>query len=146
MKASIPGYYAAWARADRAAVEAFVGDPFSFTSPYDDHLDRAEFFRRCWPTAGTQDRFDVQQVLPDGRDGALVLYEARLKNRKMLRNVEYLRFAGDRLCAVEVYFGLAPGETPTSPDAWQAGPGSAGRLILVLGDAFKDTRPLDSSR
>jgi len=120
MKTSIPGYYAAWAGADRQAVEVFIGDAFTFTSPYDDHIDRAEFFKRCWPTAGSQERFDVQLVLPDGGDGALVLYEARLKNGKMLRNVEYLRFADDRLCAVEIYFGLAPGESPTSPEAWQA--------------------------
>ena len=120
MKEKIPGYYQAWTQADRAAVEAVVGDPFSFTSPYDDHIDRTEFFRRCWPNAGLHERFDVQRVLPDGEDGALVLYEARLKGGKMLRNVEYLRFEGERLRAVEVYFGLAPGEQPTSPTAWAA--------------------------
>ena len=120
MKQEIPRYYRAWAEADRAAVEAFVGDPFSFTSPYDDHLDRSEFFRRCWPAAGLQLSFDVQRILPDGDDGALVLYEGRLKNGSTIRNVEFLRFAGERLCSVEVYFGLGPGETPTTPAAWAA--------------------------
>ena len=118
MRADIPGYYQAWADADRAAVEAYVGDPFSFTSPFDDHIDRAEYFRRCWPNAGVQESFEVKLVLPDGDDRALVLYEARLKNGKAIRNTEYLRFAGDRLCSVEVYFGLGPGETPTTPDRW----------------------------
>ena len=118
MKAEIPGYYQAWADADRDAVEAFVGDPFSFTSPYDDHIDRAEFFRRCWPNAGTQERFEVRHVLPDGADGALVLYEGRLRSGKWIRNAEHLRFAGDRLKSVEVFFGLGPGEPTTSPDRW----------------------------
>jgi hypothetical protein len=38
----------------------------------------------------------------------------------MLRNAEYLRFAGDRLRSVEIYFGLVPGEQPTTPDGWTA--------------------------
>ena len=118
MKAEIPGYYQAWADADRAAVEAYVDDPFSFTSPFDDHIDRDEYFRRCWPNAGMQESFDVQLVLPDGKDGALVLYEARMKNGKTIRNTEYMRFAGDRLRSVEVYFGLGPGQAPTNPDSW----------------------------
>ena len=118
MRATIPGYYRAWAAADGETVEAFVGESFTFTSPFDDHIDRAEFFRRCWPTAGTQESVDVQLVLPDGGDGALVLYEARLKNGKRLRNTEYMRFAGDKLRSVEVFFGLGPGEKPTSPERW----------------------------
>ena len=121
MRKTIPGYYQAWARKDRDAVEAFVGERFSFTSPFDDHIDREEFFRRCWPNAGSQERFDVMQVLPDGGDGALVLYEAVMKNGKRIRNAEYLRFEADRLRSVEVYFGLAPGEAPTTPEAWAAG-------------------------
>ena len=118
MKRAIPGYYAAWARADRAAVEAYVGDPFSFTSPFDDHIDRDEYFRRCWPNAGTQAGFEVQLVLPDGGDGALVLYEARFAGGKTIRNTEYLRFAGGRLRSVEVFFGLGPGEATISPGKW----------------------------
>jgi hypothetical protein len=120
MKSEIPGYYQAWADADRDAVEAYVGDPFSFTSPYDDHIDRDEYFRRCWPNAGVQESFDIKRILPDGEDGALVLYEAKLNAGKTIRNVEYMRFDGDRLRSVEVYFGLGPGEVPTSPDAWSA--------------------------
>jgi hypothetical protein len=44
----------------------------------------------------------------------------RLKNGSIVRNVEYLRFAGNRLSSVEVYFGLGPGEAPTNPAAWKA--------------------------
>lgn len=96
MKQAIPGYYRAWADADRDAVERFVGDPFSFTSPYDDHLDRAEFFRVCWPNAGAQESFDLKLLLPDGGDGALVLYEGRLKGGATIRNADDSRGLGGR--------------------------------------------------
>jgi hypothetical protein len=75
----------------------------------------------CRPSAGIQESFDVRLVLPDGGDGgdggdgALVHYEARMKSGKAIRNAEYLRYRGDKLASVEVYFGLGPGETPTSP-------------------------------
>ncbi|CAN5396833.1 hypothetical protein BH10PSE12_BH10PSE12_13800 [soil metagenome] len=122
MRATMTAFYQAWADADRTAVETLVGDPFLFTSPYDAPIDRAEYFRRCWPHAGNLDGgFDIQQVAPAGEDGLLVLYEARVKGGAMLRNVEYLRFAGERLRSVEVYFGLAPGAMPTTPAAWAAG-------------------------
>jgi ketosteroid isomerase-like protein len=37
---------------DRDAAEALIADDFLFTSPQDDHIDRAEFFAHCFPTAG----------------------------------------------------------------------------------------------
>ncbi|MGI9025310.1 MAG: hypothetical protein ACR2GP_06965, partial [Burkholderiaceae bacterium] len=38
--------------AHRDAVERLLTDDFRFTSPYDDHIDRATYFERCWPGAG----------------------------------------------------------------------------------------------
>ena len=40
---------------DREALEGLLADDFTFTSPYDDHIDRATYFVRCWPNAGTFD-------------------------------------------------------------------------------------------
>ena len=37
---------------DRDAAESLIADDFLFTSPQDDHIDRAAFFERCFPTAG----------------------------------------------------------------------------------------------
>lgn len=121
MQQDVPRYFRAWVEADRAVMEEAVGDPFTFTSPYDDHLDRSGFFDRCWAIgAGLFESFDIRRLVPDGQDGAFVLYEARLRRGGVIRNAEHLRFAGDRLRSVEVFFGLAPGAAPTSPAEWDA--------------------------
>ena len=33
----------------RDDAEAVIADDFTFTSPYDDAIDRAAYFERCWP-------------------------------------------------------------------------------------------------
>jgi hypothetical protein len=36
---------------DRDAIEAVIGDPYSFTSPLDNALSRETYFERCWPNS-----------------------------------------------------------------------------------------------
>jgi ketosteroid isomerase-like protein len=37
---------------DRDTMDRLLADEFVFTSPQDDHIDKATFFQRCFPTAG----------------------------------------------------------------------------------------------
>jgi ketosteroid isomerase-like protein len=41
-------YFSAYENKECKAVETLLTDDFVFTSPYD-HLDRATYFKRCWP-------------------------------------------------------------------------------------------------
>jgi ketosteroid isomerase-like protein len=97
---------------DRETLEALLADDFTFTSPYDDHIDRATYFVRCWPNAGTYDKFELQHVIVHG-DACWVTYEGHRRNGSWFRNTELLRFAGDQITSVEVFFGLPPHTTPT---------------------------------
>jgi ketosteroid isomerase-like protein len=90
---------------DRAAAEALIAEDYTFTSPQDDHLDRAAFLERCFPTA---DRFRTQVVLdlvPAGGDGVFLRYEYELADGQRFRNTEYSRVEGGRLTGTEVFFG-----------------------------------------
>ena len=40
--------FAAYLAGDRDAVEGIFADNFRFTSPFDDRLDKATYFERCW--------------------------------------------------------------------------------------------------
>ena len=106
--------FAAYMTAARADIEAILHPDFTFTSPYDDHIGRDDYFARCWPTAGSFEHLQIQQ-LNAADDGCFVLYEGRSKRGGSFRNTEYFRFEDRLIRSVEVFFGLEPGGTLAVP-------------------------------
>lgn len=49
---TIRGIFAAYLSNDRKAVENALAEDFRFTSPYDDAIDKATYFARCWRNSG----------------------------------------------------------------------------------------------
>jgi hypothetical protein len=101
-------YYVAFQEKDRAFVEANLAEGFTFTSPYDDHIDRATYFERCWPNSQSIDGMRIESAAADG-DAVLILYEVKTATGAVFRNVERLAFKDRKLASVEVYFGDPPG-------------------------------------
>jgi ketosteroid isomerase-like protein len=107
------GYYRAFERHDRAFMEENLAADFTFTSPFDDHIDRAAYFRRCWPQAPLHQKFDFVTVMQDG-DKVFVAYDATMHMPNMthpgarFRNAELMTFKGGKLVSVEVFFGDPP--------------------------------------
>jgi ketosteroid isomerase-like protein len=89
---------------DRAGVERMLADDFRFTSPYDDALDKAAYFARCWRDTGWIERHELERILVEG-DEAFVTYNCVAKGGKSFRNTEFFEFAGDRVKRIDVYFG-----------------------------------------
>lgn len=92
---------------DREAALPLYADDFTFTSPRDDHIDKAAFFERCFPTA---DRFKEQQLLHvTPADGELVFahYEYELTAGGRYRNVEAISVRDGLIREVQVFFGGA---------------------------------------
>lgn len=97
--------FEAYRAQDLAAEERLLADDFVFTSPQDDHIDRAAFLERCFPTA---DRFVFQEILelvPAGPDGVVMLYEYELHSGERYRNTEYTRVRDGQLIETQVFFG-----------------------------------------
>ena len=115
---------------DRDAIERLLADDYTFTSPQDDHIDRAAYLDRCFPTA---DRFVSQQILElvdtgegDTReddagdndagnndaghnDGVFLLYEYELTTGERYRNAEFSTIRDGQLVETQVFFGgVAP--------------------------------------
>jgi ketosteroid isomerase-like protein len=96
--------YAAFAGGDRDTVEQILADDFTFHAPPDPNLDRAGYFERCWPGAGKGQSFEFVRLVESG-DEVIVTYISTRADGSQFRNTEVLRFAGDSLREVEVYFG-----------------------------------------
>jgi ketosteroid isomerase-like protein len=95
---------AAFTNQDRAAAEALLADDFTFSSPDDPHLDRAGYFRRCWPGSALVDSMEIERLFAEG-DEAFVLYRAAFQGKPAFRNTEHLTARGGQLVRVEVYYG-----------------------------------------
>jgi ketosteroid isomerase-like protein len=101
-------YYRVYQSVHRAAMEALLADDFTFTSPWDDHISRARYFEHCWPHAGEFRFREPMKVFVQG-DEAVVIYETEGKQGGTFHNAELLRFAGDRIRSIDVFFGFIPG-------------------------------------
>jgi ketosteroid isomerase-like protein len=51
VSALVRKYFAAYAAKDRKTVENLLSEDFTFTSPYDDHINKTTYFERCWPNS-----------------------------------------------------------------------------------------------
>jgi ketosteroid isomerase-like protein len=100
----IRALFAAYMSNDRKAIEnSFTGD-FRFTSPYDDRIDKATYFERCWKVSDWIERQELEKIFVEG-DEAFVTYRCVAKGGKNFRNTEFFAFEGDRIKQIDVYFG-----------------------------------------
>ena len=100
----IRGIFAAYMSNDRGVVEDALTDDFRFTSPYDDEIDKATYFARCWRNSDWIERHELEKIFVDGNE-AFVSYRCVAKGGKNFRNTEFFTFEGGRVKRIDVYFG-----------------------------------------
>ncbi len=97
-------FYVAFADGDRDFIESHITDDFSFSAPPDPLLDRNGYFERCWPGAGTGQKFNIIRTIVDGGE-VVVTYEMPHEDGTKGLNTEIFTIQDDRIKRVEVYFG-----------------------------------------
>ena len=102
----IRALFAAYMSNNRKAVEDVLADDFHFTSPYDDEIDKATYFERCWRNSDWIERHELEKIFVEG-DGAFVTYNCVAKGGKNFRNTEFFTFEGDKIKRIDVYFGAS---------------------------------------
>jgi ketosteroid isomerase-like protein len=100
----IRAIFAAYLSNDRKLVEDSLTDDFRFTSPYDDEIDKATYFERCWRNSDWIARHELEKIFVED-DGAFVTYKCVAKSGKNFRNTEFFGFEGDKVKSIDVYFG-----------------------------------------
>jgi ketosteroid isomerase-like protein len=98
-------FFAAFETKDREVADSLLDEHFTFTSQYDDHIDKAEYFERCWPNSDKLRDFQIEKLFEQG-DEVFVRYRVvRTEDGVAFRNTEYIRCVGGRMVEVQVYFG-----------------------------------------
>ena len=100
----IRAIFAAYMSNDRKVVEDALTEDFRFTSPYDDEIDKATYFERCWRNSDWIERHELEKIFVDGNE-AFVTYRCVAKGGKNFRNTEFFTFEGGRVKRIDVYFG-----------------------------------------
>lgn len=122
------GYYRAYERFDRSFMEENLAADFTFTSPFDERIDRDAYFKRCWPKQPLHQRFDFVTVMAEG-DKVFVAYDCTMHvpnathPAARFRNAELMTFRGSKLVSVEVFFGDPPAGLSRREFAVQSGAG-----------------------
>jgi ketosteroid isomerase-like protein len=102
----IRALFAAYFSNDRTAVENALTEDFRFTSPYDDEIDKATYFQRCWRGSDWIERHELERIFVEGNE-AFVTYKCIAKDGKRFRNTEFFVFEGERIRRIDVYFGAS---------------------------------------
>lgn len=98
-------YYAAYEKKDLSMLEQILADEFTFTSPAgDDHINLAEYKKRCWPNSNNTKRFDLEKVVVVGNDG-FVTYNGWTNDGRLFRNTERFKLKGGKIIENECFFG-----------------------------------------
>ena len=99
--------FAAYRDRDRAVLENAFAEDFTFTSPYDDHISKAEYFVRCWPvSASGRMSNEIERIFEQGNE-AFATYRVVMAKGESFRNTEFFVFEGDRVKRIDVYFGAS---------------------------------------
>ena len=96
--------FAAYLANDRQTVEDCLTEDFRFTSPYDDEIDKATYFERCWRGSDWIERHQLEKIVADG-DEVFATYQCVARGGKRFRNTEFFSFRGDKVKRIDVYFG-----------------------------------------
>ena len=101
----IKTYYSGYELKKWEAIQNLLAENFTFTSPNDDdHIDIPTYKERCWPQAEFTKRFELESVIQRDNE-AFIKYLCTTTEGTSFRNIEYFRFAGGKISAIEVYFG-----------------------------------------
>ncbi|MGP8297293.1 nuclear transport factor 2 family protein [Streptomyces inhibens] len=97
--------FAAYLAQDRAAIDRLLAEDFVFTSPQDDHIDKAAFLEVCFPTADRLRRQEILDAVAIDDEQVYVRYAYELKTGERHRNVEVQTVRDGRITEAQVYFG-----------------------------------------
>jgi hypothetical protein len=99
----IKNCFLAWQERDWQVIEKILAEGFTFTSLYDDHLDKQEYKQKCWDAVKEIEVFEFVAIMEKGNE-AFVRYKGRI-NGMSVQNTEHFIFQGGKIKEITVFFG-----------------------------------------
>ena len=96
---------AAYRSQDAELAASLLAEDFRFTSPQDDGIDKAEWMRKCFPTADHFTSNTQLAIVELDSDHVFSHYEYELENGERYRNCEVLTVRDGQIVETQVYFG-----------------------------------------
>jgi ketosteroid isomerase-like protein len=97
--------FQAYRTQDRDAMERLLAHDLVFTSPQDDHIDKAAYLERCFPTVDRLRSQEILEVVAADGGGVFIMYEYELRSGDRHRNTEYITVLNGQLSEIQVFFG-----------------------------------------
>jgi ketosteroid isomerase-like protein len=102
-------YFEAYEQKDRNTAEELIARDLTFISPFDDSLDRAQFFEKVWPQSERIKSVTIEQIF-EYDEHVFVLYELHAPSGITFRNTEFIALHNGQIRRIEVFFGKLPPE------------------------------------
>ena len=95
--------FTAWQKRDWDSVESLLADDFTFTSLYDDHINKQEYKQKCWNAVKDIGEYEYVSIMEKGNE-VFVRYKNRI-NGMLVQNTEHFYLHDGKIQAVNVFFG-----------------------------------------
>jgi hypothetical protein len=97
--------FEAYLAQDTDTASRLLAEDFAFTSPRDDHIDKAAFMERCFPTADRVRSQEIVELVAAGDTAVFIMYEYELETGERHRNTEFITLRDGQLTETQVFFG-----------------------------------------
>ena len=98
-------FFRSYLEQDLAAAQDIAADAMVFTSPQDDHIDRATYFGKCFPTASRVNSQQIMYLVAVSAEDVVLMYEYELAGGARHRNTELITVRDGQVVEVQVFFG-----------------------------------------
>jgi hypothetical protein len=110
----IRNYFSGWEKKDWNTVAKNLAEGFTFTSAApDDHINIGQFKDKCWVQSEHVKTFEFPKVTETGNQAFAIVHVITTDNR-VIRNIEFFTFEGNKIKSIEVFFGNTGQGFPTN--------------------------------
>jgi ketosteroid isomerase-like protein len=101
----VRGLIDAYESQDRTAAETLIAGDLAFTSPQDDHIDRATYFEKCFPHQEPLRLQEILHLVDVDAETVLIAYQYDATTGDVHRNTELHTVRDGRVHEIQVFFG-----------------------------------------